>query len=94
MVDLPVLPPGGAVVRLTPTTAGVAKVALDGQEVREYPLQPEEALRWKVARTLVVELSAPGLARLWVDQQEVPVAEHAAFTLQPAPRQPPASGSR
>jgi hypothetical protein len=63
------------------------RVALDNQEPREYQLQPEQSLNWKVSRHLAVELSAPGAVRLWVDQQELPVAEQTAFVLTRAPEQ-------
>jgi cytoskeleton protein RodZ len=85
--EFAVIPPEGAVVRMLPAAAGVMKVALDNQEPREYQLQAEQALNWKVSRHLAVELSAPGTVRLWVDQQELPVAGHAAFTLTRAPEQ-------
>lgn len=85
--EFAVIPPEGAVVRMLPTAAGTMNVALDNQEPREYQLQPEQSLNWKVSRHLAVELSAPGAVRLWVDQQELPVAGHAAFTLTRAPEQ-------
>jgi cytoskeleton protein RodZ len=84
-VEFTVIPPGGAVVRMLTTGNGMAKVSLDQQEVREYPLLPEQTLHWKVSHSLAVECSTPGLLRLWVDQQEVPVAELAAFILVRAP---------
>lgn len=83
--EFAVIPPEGAVVRMLPAAAGMMKVALDNQEPREYQLQPEQSLNWKVSRSLAIELSAPGAVRLWVDQQELPVAGHAAFTLTRAP---------
>lgn len=79
--ELPVLPPGGAVVRMLPVAAGVMKVSLDGQEVREYQLQPDQSLNWKVAGSLSCELSVPGLVKVWVDQKEVAVVEYQAFIL-------------
>jgi len=87
VAELTVLPPGGAVVRMLPGSAGVMKVSLDNQEVREYQLQPEQSLNWKVAESLACELSAPGLVRVWVDQQEVAVAEYSAFILKGGPPQ-------
>ena len=84
-VDLPVLPAEGAVVRMTPLAAGVGKISLDGQEVREYQLQPGQALNWKVTGSLAVELSAPGLVKVQMEQQELAVAEHQAFILKKAP---------
>lgn len=80
-VELPVLPVGGAVVRITPVSSGTMKVSLDRQETREYQLQPEQPLNWKVADSLLVELSTPGLVRVWVEQEEIPVAELPAFQL-------------
>jgi cytoskeletal protein RodZ len=79
--ELPVLPAGGAVVRMLPVGAGTMKVSLDSQEVREYELQPDQSLNWKVSTSLAVELSTPGLARVWVDQHELAVAEYPAFIL-------------
>ena len=81
VTELPVIPAGGAVVRMLPVVAGVMKVSLDNQELREYQLQPEQSLNWKVAGSLACELSAPGLVRVWVDQQEIPVSEYPAFVL-------------
>lgn len=80
-VELAVLPATGAIVRVLPLAAGTMKVSLDSQEVREYQLQPDQSLNWKVSTSLAVELSAPGLARVWVDQQEIAVTEHTAFIL-------------
>lgn len=79
--ELPVLPAEGAVVRMLPVSAGVIKVSLDSQEQREYQLQVDQSLNWKVTGSLACELSAPGLVRVWIDQQEIPVAEYPAFTL-------------
>lgn len=81
MTELPVLPAGGAVVRMLPGSAGIMKVSLDNQEVREYQLLPEQSLNWKVTGSLACELSAPGLVRVWVNQQEIAVAEYPAFLL-------------
>lgn len=85
--ELSVLPAGGAIVRMLPVSAGVLKVSLDNQELREYQLQPEQPLNWKVMVSLACELSAPGLVRVWVEQQEVPVNEYPAFRLIAGPRQ-------
>lgn len=85
-VEFPVLPDEGAIVRLVPVSAGVLRVSLDSQELREYPLQPDQPLNWKVTRSLAVELSAPGLVRVWVEQAELPVAELSAFVLKSRPR--------
>ena len=83
-VELPVIPATGAVVRMLPVAAGTMKVSLDNQEVREYQLLPDQSLNWKVSASLAVELSAPGLARIWVDQQEIAVAEQSVFILKSA----------
>jgi cytoskeleton protein RodZ len=80
-VELPVIPATGAVVRMIPLAAGTMKISLDSQEVREYQLQTDQSLNWKVSASLAVELSAPGLIRVWVDQQEIAVSELAAFIL-------------
>lgn len=79
--ELAVIPPGGAVVRMLPIAAGAMKVSLDGQEFRAYELQPEQSLFWKVSDSLAAEFSSPGLVRVWVDQQELPVAEYPALLL-------------
>jgi cytoskeletal protein RodZ len=81
ITELPVIPAGGAVVRITPISPGVMKVSLDRQETREYQLQPDQPLNWKVTDNLLVELSMPGLVRVWVEQEEIPVAEFPAFLL-------------
>ena len=78
-----VAPPAGRTV-YRPTAAGTMKVSLDNQEVREYQLLPDQSLNWKVSASLAVELSAPGLARIWVDQQEIAVAEQSVFILKSA----------
>jgi len=79
--ELAVIPPAGAVVRMLPTAVGAIKVSLDGQEFRTYELQPEQSLHWKVSDSLAVEFSSPGLLRIWVDQQELPIAEYPALVL-------------
>lgn len=81
VAELPVIPAGGAVVRMLPVAAGVMKVSLDNQELREYQLQPEQSLNWKVTGSLACELSTPGLVRVWVGQEEIPVSEYPAFIL-------------
>ena len=86
-VELPVIPLDGAVVRMLPVSSGSLKVSLDNQEVREYQLQADQSLNWKVSASLAIELSAPGLARVWVDQQELAVADYQAYVLQSVPRQ-------
>ncbi len=86
VIEFPVIPPEGAVVRMLPVAAGVLKVSLDNQETREYQLQPDQSLNWKVSRNLAVELSAPGLVRIWVDQQELAVADALAYVLKNVPR--------
>lgn len=80
-IEFPAIPPGGAVVRMIPTAPGLLKVSLDNQEIREYQLQPDQALNWKVSHSLACELSAPGLLRLWIGENELAVAEHTVFTL-------------
>jgi hypothetical protein len=86
VIEFPVIPPEGAVVRMLPIAAGVLKVSLDNQEMREYQLQPDQSLNWKVTQSLAVEFSAPGLVRIWVDQQELNVADALAYVLKSAPR--------
>jgi hypothetical protein len=66
---------------MLPTAAGAMKVSLDGQESRTYDLQPGQPLHWKVSDSLAIELSSPGLVRIWVAEQEVPVAEYPALVL-------------
>lgn len=87
VTELPVLPAGGAIVRMLPVASGTMKVSLDNQEVREYQLQSDQSLNWKVSKSLVCELSAPGLVRVWVDQQEIVLAEYPAFILKGAAQQ-------
>ena len=82
---LPVLPPEGAVVRAAATGAGVMKVTLDGQDSRDYELQPGQKLTWKVGSQLQLELSTPALIRCWVNEQEVTLAELVAVRLTVAP---------
>ncbi len=79
--ELAVIPPGGAVVRMLSTAAGTMKVSLDDQEFRAYDLQPEQSLFWKVSGSLAAEFSSPGLVRVWVDQQELPIAEYPSLLL-------------
>lgn len=78
---LPVIPPEGAIVRVVAAGAGVVKVTLDGQDSRDYQLQPEQKLNWKVGKQLLLELSAPSLLRCWVNDQEVALAELVAVRL-------------
>ncbi len=81
VVPLPVLPPDGAVVRVAVAGAGKMKVTLDGQDSRDYELQPGQKFNWKVGRQLQLELSAPTLIRCWVNDQEVALAELVAVRL-------------
>lgn len=89
ITELPVLPAGGAIVRMLPVASGVMKVSLDDQEAREYQLQPDQSLNWKVSKSLSCELSAPGLVRVWVDQQEITLSEFPAFILKAGSQQEP-----
>lgn len=84
-VDLAVIPPGGAIVRMQALGSGVAKISLDRQEEREYELRPDQTLHWKVTLSLAVQCSTPGLVRLWIGDQEIPVSEFPAFTLSTSP---------
>ncbi len=84
MVELPVLPPEGAIVRIVASHAVVIKVSLDGQESRSYEMQPEQQLNWKVGSQLQLEFSAPTVIRCWVDEQEIFLDEHVAVNLVPA----------
>jgi hypothetical protein len=63
-------------------------VTLDGQESRAYQLAPEQQLNWKVSGQLQLELSAPGVVRCWVGEQELPLAEHTAVRLVVIPPAP------
>lgn len=76
-----VVPAEGAVVRVLPVAQGTLKVSLDQQELREYQLQPDQSLNWKVSVSLACELSAPGLVRVWVGQDELAVGDLLLFTL-------------
>jgi transcriptional regulator with XRE-family HTH domain len=87
VTELPVLPAEGAVVRMLPVSSGVMKVSLDNQEIREYQLQPDQSLNWKVTKSLSCELSTPGLVRVWVDQQEIALSEYPAFILKAGSQQ-------
>jgi hypothetical protein len=69
-------------------SAGEMKVTLDGQESRTYQLAPEQQLNWKVSGQLQLELSAPGLVRCWVGEQELPLTEHSAVRLVAIPPAP------
>lgn len=81
IIELPAPSAGGSVVRMVATGAGSIKVALDGQETREYPLQAEQVLNWKVTRSLAIEQSVPGLVKVSVGDQEIALADQAAFVL-------------
>ena len=52
-------------MRVVAAGAGVMKVTLDGQDSRDYELQTEQKLNWKVGSQLQLELSAPSLIRCW-----------------------------
>ncbi len=80
-VVLQVLPASGAIVRIVPVAQGQLKVVLDGQEPRDYPLEAEQPLLWKVSTSLSCELSLPGSVRLWVGDTELTIGELSVFIL-------------
>lgn len=81
IIDLPMASASRNAIRMVAIGTGIVKVALDGQETREYPLQPGQVLNWKVTRTLAVEQSVPGLVKIQIEDQEVATGDQPTFLL-------------
>jgi hypothetical protein len=63
---------------------GSLTIYLDDREPDRYKLFDGLDLTWEIKSTAKVELSGPGMARFWLDSQELEFGDLETFQLQPA----------
>lgn len=82
----PSLPPvaaGGSALRMLALAESSLKIYLDERDPHEYKLRQGLDLTWQVRKTVRIELSGPGVARFWLDGQELALENLESFQLQP-----------
>jgi len=80
---LPLVSAEGSSLRMLASTEGSLIIYLDDRESSQYKLHDGLDLTWKIKQTVRVELAGPGMARFWLDGQELDLGERESFQLQP-----------
>ncbi len=80
---LPSVSQDGSSLRLLALSEGSLIIILDDREPQRYNLNDGLDLTWKVEQMVKVELTRPGLARFWLDDQEFDPGDLESFQLQP-----------
>lgn len=78
---LPLIPAGGASLRMLALSEGSLIIYIDGLESRPYTLHNGLDLTWQVKETVKVELAEPGLAQFWLGEELLDVDEMDSFQL-------------
>lgn len=78
---LPLIPAGGASLRMLALSEGSLIIYVDDQKSRPYALHNGLDLAWQVKETVKVELAEPGLARFWLGEEVLEVDEMKSFQL-------------
>ncbi|MGK2944577.1 MAG: helix-turn-helix domain-containing protein [Desulfuromonadales bacterium] len=81
---LPPVSPDGSSLRMLALSEGSLTIYLDDREPDRYKLIDGLDLTWEIKSTAKVELSGPGMARFWLDSQELELGDLETFQLQPA----------
>lgn len=79
--SLPAIPAGGASLRMLALAEGSLIINLDERSPHEYKLYNGLDLIWKVKQRALVELGAPGMARFWLDGEELDLGALESFQL-------------
>lgn len=82
--SLPPVSPDGSSLRMLALSEGSLIIYLDDREPNRYKLYDGLDLTWEIKSTAKVELSGPGMARFWLDSQELEPGDLETFQLQPA----------
>jgi len=80
---LPSISPAGSSLRMLALSEGSLIIYLDDREPHSYQLYDGLDLAWKVKKMAKIEMTGPGMARFWLDAQELDLAGLASFQLQP-----------
>lgn len=80
-VVLPVIPAQGSVLSLLALAESSLIIYVDDHAPREYELNAGLELTWEVKKAVRVELAQPGVARFWLGDQELDLAELNVFQL-------------
>jgi len=80
---LPAIPASGGSLRMLALAEGSLIIYLDDRSPHEYKLYNGIDLSWKVKQKVMVELSTPGVARFWLNGEELDLGAFESFQLQP-----------
>lgn len=80
---LPSISQDGSSLRMLALSEGSLIIIMDDSEPQRYNLHDGLDLTWKVKQMVKVELASPGLARFWLDDQELDLGDLESFQLQP-----------
>lgn len=80
---LPSISQEGSSLRMLALSEGSLIINLDDREPQRYELHDGLDLTWNVNQLVKVKLASPGLARFWLDDEELDLADLESFQLQP-----------
>jgi cytoskeletal protein RodZ len=80
---LPSISRDGSSLRMLALSEGSLIIILDDREPQDYNLHDGLDLTWNVKQMVKVKLASPGLARFWLDDQELDLGDLVSFQLQP-----------
>ncbi|MDT8442981.1 MAG: helix-turn-helix domain-containing protein [Desulfuromonadales bacterium] len=80
---LPLISQSGSSLRMLALSEGSLIINLDDREPQHYDLHDGLDLTWNVKEIVKVKLASPGLARFWLDDQELDLGDLESFQLQP-----------
>jgi cytoskeletal protein RodZ len=78
----PPIAPGGSSLRMLAVAKSSLVIYLDGPTPHNYKLVNGLDLTWKIKRKVRIEMASPGVARFWLDGQELDLDDQSAFQLQ------------
>lgn len=81
---LPPIAPGGSSLRMLALSEGSIIIYPDDRNSHRYMIHDGLDLSWKIQTRVTIELAAPGIARFWLDGQELNLGELETFQLQTA----------
>lgn len=82
---LPLIPAGGASLRMLALSEGSLIIYLDDRDSQSYELHNGFDSIWDVGKKVKVELSEPGIALFWLGEQKLDIGELNFFQLNTAP---------
>lgn len=82
---LPTVATGGSALRMLALAESSLIIYIDDSKPREYALHPGLDLTWDIREKARIELAEVGVARFWLDHEELKLVELQAFQLSTAP---------